>query len=139
MQKVDWDAIRDFTFICGLTSDDMPIQVAMDSQFRIFEDVVRWAKANPGRLTYGTPGIGTSMHLLMETAAAELGIQLVQVPYKGASELVRALITGETMVTLDTAGAIHAQVAAGKARYLAQFGENARSGCVTFPLRGNWV
>lgn len=123
MQKVDWDPVRDFTFISGLTSDDMSIQVAMDSQFRSFEDVVRWAKANPGWLTYGTPGIGTSMHLLMETAASELGIQVVQVPYKGASELVRALITGETMITLDTAGAILPQVAAGKARYLVQFGE----------------
>jgi tripartite-type tricarboxylate transporter receptor subunit TctC len=123
MQKVDWDPIRDFTYISGLTNDDMSIQVAADSPFRSFGDMVRWAKANPGRLTYGTPGVGTSMHLLMETAAAELGIQVVQVPYKGASELVRALITGETMITSDTAGAILPQVAAGKARYLVQFGE----------------
>ena len=123
MQKVDWDPIRDFTFISGMTSDDMSIQVAMDSQFKVFGDVVQWAKANPGRLTYGTPGVGTSMHLLVETAAAELGIQVVQVPYKGASELVRALITNETMITSDTAGAILPQVQAGKARYLVQFGE----------------
>jgi tripartite-type tricarboxylate transporter receptor subunit TctC len=121
MQKVDWDPIRDFTYIAGLTEDDMSIQVAADSQFRSFDDVVRWAKANPGRLTYGTPGLGTSMHLLTETAAAQLGIQVVHIPYKGASELVRALITGETMITADTAGAIQPQVAAGKARYLVQF------------------
>ncbi|HUN68917.1 MAG TPA: tripartite tricarboxylate transporter substrate binding protein [Burkholderiales bacterium] len=127
MQKVDWDPIRDFTYISGLTNDDMSIQVAADSQFRSFGDVVRWAKANPGRLTYGTPGVGTSMHLLVETAASELGIQVVQVPYKGASELVRALITGETMITADTAGAILPQVAAGKARYLVQFGEKRAS------------
>ena len=123
MQKVDWDAVRDFTFISGLTLDDMSVQVAMDSQFKSFGDVVKWAKANPGKLTYGTPGVGTSMHLLMETAAAELGIQVVQVPYKGASELVRALITNETMITADTAGSILPQVQAGKARYLVQFGE----------------
>ena len=121
MQKVDWDPIRDFTYIAGLTEDDMSIQVAADSPFKTFDDVVRWAKANPGRLTYGTPGLGTSMHLLTETAAAQLGIQIVHVPYKGASELVRALITGETMITADTAGAIQPQVAAGKARYLVQF------------------
>jgi tripartite-type tricarboxylate transporter receptor subunit TctC len=127
MQKVDWDPIRDFTYISGLTEDDMSIQVAMDSPFKTFDDVVRWAKANPGRLTYGTPGLGTSMHLLTETAAAQLGIQVVHIPYKGASELVRALIAGETMITADTAGAIHPQVAAGKARYLVQFGEKRAS------------
>jgi tripartite-type tricarboxylate transporter receptor subunit TctC len=123
MQKVDWDPIRDFTYIAGLTSDDMSMQVAVESPFRGFEDVIRWAKANPGRLTYGTPGIGTSMHLLFETAASELGVQVVHVPYKGASELVRSLITGETMITLDTAGSILPFVQAGKARYLLQFGE----------------
>jgi tripartite-type tricarboxylate transporter receptor subunit TctC len=121
MQKADWDPIRDFTYIAGLTEDDMSIQVSADSPFKTFGDVVAWAKANPGRLTYGTPGLGTSMHLLTETAAGQLGIQLVHVPYKGASELVRALITGETMITADTAGAIQPQVAAGKARYLVQF------------------
>ncbi len=123
MQKVDWDPVRDFTYVAGLTSDDMSMQVAVDSEFRSFDDVVRWAKANPGRLTYGTPGIGTSMHLLMETAAAELGVKVVHVPYKGASELVRSLISGETMITLDTAGAILPYVQGGRARYLLQFGE----------------
>jgi len=121
MQKVDWDPVRDFTYIAGLAEDDMSIQVSADSPFRTFGDVVAWAKANPGKLTYGTPGLGTSMHLLTETAASQLGIQLVHVPYKGASELVRALITGETMITADTAGSILPQVAAGKARYLVQF------------------
>ena len=121
MQKVDWDPLRDFTYIAGLTEDDMSIQVAADSPFKTFGDVVTYAKANPGKLTYGTPGLGTSMHLLTETAAAQLGIQIVHVPYKGASELVRALITGETMITADTAGAIQPQIAAGKARYLVQF------------------
>jgi tripartite-type tricarboxylate transporter receptor subunit TctC len=121
MQKVDWEPLRDFTYIAGLTEDDMSIQVANDSPFRSFDDVVKYAKANPGKLTYGTPGLGTSMHLLTETAAAQLGIQITHVPYKGASELVRALITNETMITVDTAGAIQPQVAAGKARYLVQF------------------
>jgi len=121
MQNVDWDPLRDFTYIAGLTEDDMSIQVASESPFRSFDDVVKYAKSNPGKLTYGTPGLGTSMHLLTETIAAQLGIQITHVPYKGASELVRALITNETMITSDTAGAIQPQVAAGKARYLVQF------------------
>jgi len=123
MQKVDWDPIQDFTFVTGLTIDAMSIQTFEDSPFRTFNDMVRWARANPGGLTYGTPGAGTSMHLLTETAAAMLGIQVVHVPYKGGSDLIRALLGHETMITVDTAGTIHPQVVAGKARYLAQFNE----------------
>lgn len=127
MQKVDWDPVRDFTYITGLTLDDMSVQVSADSEFRSWDDVVRWAKANPGKLTYGTPGVGTSMHLLTETAAGILGLQVVHVPYKGASELVRAMITNETRITVDTAGAILPYATAGKARYLLQFGEKRAS------------
>jgi len=123
MQKVDWDPIRDFTYVTGLTTDAMSMEVAAASPFRSFEDVVRWARANPGRLSYGTPGAGTSMHLLTETAAAQLGLQLLHVPYKGGSDVMRALLGGEIMVAVDTAGTFFTQVAAGKARYLVQFGE----------------
>lgn len=63
------------------------------------------------------------MHLFIETAAARLGTQFVHVPYKGAAEVIRALLGKETMVTVDTAGAILPQVQAGKARYLVQFSE----------------
>ena len=127
LQKVDWDPIQDFTYIAGLTVDAMSFQTYADSPFRNFDDMVRWARANPGKLTYGTPGAGTSMHLLTETAAAQLGIQVVHVPYKGGSDLIKALLAHETMVTVDTAGTIYPHVAAGKARYLAQFNETRAS------------
>ena len=127
MQNVDWDPIQDFTYVSGLTIDAMAMQTFADSPFRTFDDLVRWARANPGKLTYGTPGAGTSMHLLTETAAANLGIQVVHVPYKGGSDLIKALLAHETMVTVDTAGTIYPHVAAGKARYLAQFNETRAS------------
>jgi tripartite-type tricarboxylate transporter receptor subunit TctC len=123
LQKVDWDPIQDFTYIAGLSVDAMSFQTYADSPIKTFNDMVQWARANPGKLTYGTPGAGTSMHLLAETAAAQLGIQVVHVPYKGGSDLIKALLAHETMVTADTAGTIYPQVAAGKARYLVQFNE----------------
>ena len=127
LQKVDWDPIQDFTYITGLTIDAMAFQTFADSPIKTFDDLVRWARANPGKLTYGTPGAGTSMHLLAETAASQLGIQIVHVPYKGGSDLIRALLAHETMITADTAGTIYPQVAAGKARYLVQFNESRAS------------
>jgi len=127
LQKVDWDPLQDFTYVSGLTVDAMSIQTFAESPFKSFDDMVRWARANPGKLTYGTPGAGTSMHLLTETAAAQLGIQVVHVPYKGGSDLIKALLAHETQVTVDTAGTIYPQVAAGKARYLVQFNETRAS------------
>jgi tripartite-type tricarboxylate transporter receptor subunit TctC len=123
LQKVDWDPIQDFTYIAGLSVDAMSFQTYADSPIRSFNEMVQWARANPGKLTYGTPGAGTSMHLLAETAAAQLGIQVVHVPYKGGSDLIKALLAHETMITADTAGTIYPQVTAGKARYLVQFNE----------------
>jgi tripartite-type tricarboxylate transporter receptor subunit TctC len=127
LQKVDWDPIQDFTYIAGLSVDAMSFQTYAESPIRSFNDMVQWARANPGKLTYGTPGAGTSMHLLAETAAAQLGIQVVHVPYKGGSDLIKALLAHETTVTADTAGTIYPQVAAGKARYLVQFNETRAS------------
>jgi tripartite-type tricarboxylate transporter receptor subunit TctC len=127
LQKVDWDPIRDFTYIAGLSVDAMSFQTYADSPIKNFNDMVQWARANPGKLTYGTPGAGTSMHLLAETSAAQLGIQVVHVPYKGGSDLIKALLAHETMVTADTAGTIFPQVAGGKARYLVQFNETRAS------------
>jgi tripartite-type tricarboxylate transporter receptor subunit TctC len=127
MQKVDWDPIKDFTYIAGLSIDAMSIQTYADSPFGSFEDMVRWARANPGKLTYGTPGAGTSMHLLIETAAAQLGVDVSHIPYKGGSDLIKALLAHETMVTVDTAGTIYPHVASGRARYLVQFNETRAS------------
>jgi tripartite-type tricarboxylate transporter receptor subunit TctC len=123
MQKVDWDPIQDFTYVTGLSIDAMSFQTSADSPFKTFEDMVRWARANPGKLSYGTPGAGTSMHLLTETAAAKLGIEVLHIPYKGGSDTIRALLAHETMVTVDTAGTTYPYVASGRARYLVQFNE----------------
>ena len=123
MQKVDWDPIQDFTYITGMSIDAMSFQTSAESPFKTFEDMVRWARANPGKLTYGTPGAGTSMHLLTETAAQKLGIEVLHIPYKGGSDTIKALLAQETMVTVDTAGTTYPYVASGRARYLVQFNE----------------
>ena len=56
-----------------------------DSQFKTWKDVVEYAKANPGKVTYATPGTGTSLHIGMEQIAAMAGIKLTQVPFKGGA------------------------------------------------------
>src|SRR5688500_1340852 len=64
MMKVDWDPLKDFTYIIGVSGYTFGIVVKSDSPFKTFQDFVAYAKANPGKLSYSSTGNGTSPHLL---------------------------------------------------------------------------
>jgi tripartite-type tricarboxylate transporter receptor subunit TctC len=122
MQKVDWDPIRDFTYIIGLAGYTFGIVVKADSPFKTFQDLLAYARANPGKLSYATPGTGTSLHLAMEEIAAKAGVQLLHVPFKGYGDGAIALMGGHVMVQVDSTGWAK-QVDAGAQRLLATLGD----------------
>ena len=122
MQKVDWDPLNDFTYIIGVSGYTFGVVVKTDSPFRTFRDLIDYARANPGRLSYGTPGTGTSLHLAMEEIAARTGVKLLHVPFKGNADSTQALMGGHIMAQADSTGwARH--VDAGTFRLLATLGE----------------
>jgi tripartite-type tricarboxylate transporter receptor subunit TctC len=96
--------------------------VKSDSPFRTFQDMIDYARANPGKLTYGHTGIGTSPHLLMEEVAAKAGVQFLHVPYKGNADSTQALMGGHVMAQSDATGWARF-VEAGTFRLLVTFGE----------------
>jgi len=98
MQKTSWDATKDFTYIVHLTGYVFATIARGDGPFNTWADVVAYAKANPGKVTYGTPGAGSTLHLGMEQMAKHAAIELTQVPFKGATEVVTALIGGHIML-----------------------------------------
>jgi tripartite-type tricarboxylate transporter receptor subunit TctC len=118
MQKATWDAIKDFTYIVHLTGYTFGITAKADGPFKSWADVVEFAKANPGKVTYATPGAGTSLHIGMEQIAARSGIQLTQVPFKGNAESNAAVLGGHTMLQADGTG-WKALVDSGQLRLLA--------------------
>jgi tripartite-type tricarboxylate transporter receptor subunit TctC len=122
MQKVDWDPLKDFTYIIGLAGYTFGIVVKADSQFRTFNDLIQYAKANPGKLSYATPGTGTSLHLAMEEVGAKAGVQFLHVPFKGYADGAIALMGGHVMVQVDSTGWAK-QVDAGVQRLLATLGD----------------
>ncbi|HJS78641.1 MAG TPA: tripartite tricarboxylate transporter substrate binding protein [Burkholderiales bacterium] len=122
MQKVDWDPITDFTYIIGLAGYTFGIVVKADSPFRTFQDLLAYARANPGKLSYATPGTGTSLHLAMEEIAAKAGVQFLHVPFKGYGDGAIALMGGHVMVQVDSTGWAK-QVDAGAQRLLATLGD----------------
>jgi len=104
MQKVSWDAEKSFSYIVHLTGYTFGITTKADNQFKSWKDVVEFAKANPGKVTYATPGSGTSLHIGMEQIADAAGIKLTQVPFKGGAETGAAVLGGHMTLQADSTG-----------------------------------
>jgi len=121
MQKVAFDALADFNYIICLTGYTFGLVMPTDAPIKNLKDLVAYAKANPEKLTYGTPGTGTTPHLVMEEFAAKAGIKLTHVPFKGVAEGMQALLGGHIMAHSDSTGwAPH--VDSGRLRLLATYG-----------------
>jgi tripartite-type tricarboxylate transporter receptor subunit TctC len=117
MQQVSWDPAKDFSYIVHLTGYTFGITTSAESPFKTWKDVVDYAKQNPGKVTYATPGAGTSLHIGMEQIATLAGIKLTQVPFKGGAETNAAVLGQHTMLQADSTG-WRPLVDAGKLRLL---------------------
>ncbi len=102
MQKTSFETLRDFTYIAQLTGYTFGVTVKADSPHKSWADVVKFAKENPGKITYGTPGAGTSLHIGMEQIAARDGIKLTHVPFRGGAETNAAVLGGHTVLQADS-------------------------------------
>ena len=121
MQKMQFDPLKDFTYIACLTGYTFGIVVRSDSPIKSIKDLVDFARANPEKFTYGSPGAGTTPHLAVEEFAAKAGIKLTHIPYKGAAEGIQSLLGGHVMSHSDSTGWAP-QVEAGTFRLLATYG-----------------
>jgi len=122
MQKASWDPIRDFTFIIGITGYTFGVVVKTDSPFKTLNDLIAYARANPGKMSFASTGNGTSPHLLMEEVAMQAGVSFLHVPFKGNADSTQALMGGHVMAQSDsTSWGRH--VDAGTLRLLVTFGE----------------
>lgn len=97
MRKVSWDPTKDFTWISHISGFQFSTVVPWDSPFKSLADMIDYAKANPGKLTYASPGAGTSLHIGMELIAKKAGLTWTQVPFKGSQESVAALLGDHVM------------------------------------------
>ncbi len=121
MQKMQFDPLRDFSFIACLTGYTFGIVVKADSPIKTVKDLVEFAKANPGKFSYGSTGNGTTPHLAVEEFASKAGIRLTHIPFKGSSDGLQALLGGHIMAHSDATGwAPH--VDSGSMRLLATYG-----------------
>ncbi|MFN4897979.1 MAG: Bug family tripartite tricarboxylate transporter substrate binding protein [Burkholderiales bacterium] len=121
IQKTLFDPLVDFTYVACLTGYTFGIVVRSDSPIKSIKDLVDYAKANPGKFTYGSTGNGTTPHLAVEEFAMKAGIKLQHVPFKGNAEGMQAILGGHIMSHSDATG-WGPHVEAGTCRLLATYG-----------------
>jgi tripartite-type tricarboxylate transporter receptor subunit TctC len=121
MTKTDFDPLSDFTWIINLTGYTFGVVIRADSPWKTWQEFIAYARANPGKLSYGTPGTGTSLHITMEDIAAREGVKLLHVPFKGNAEATAALLGGHIMASADSTGWAEL-IDAGKLRLLVTWG-----------------
>jgi tripartite-type tricarboxylate transporter receptor subunit TctC len=132
MQKTVWDPIKDFTPIIGVTGYTFGVVVRADSPFKTFKEYLEAARQKPNAVNYGSTGIGTSPHLLMEEVADKAKVALNHVPFKGNADLVQALMGGHVQAQSDATG-WGPYVNDGRMRLLVTFGEKRTKRWNTVP------
>lgn len=121
--KIPYDPIRDFTPITGVAQ--VPNVLVMNPAtadrlgIRGVADLVAYAKANPGKLNYGSGGNGSAGHLAGEMFKAQAGVFMVHIPYAGGNPAQLALLAGQVDLNFDNLATASANIKAGKLRALA--------------------
>jgi tripartite-type tricarboxylate transporter receptor subunit TctC len=122
-----YDPIKDFTAIGPVALSPTVLTVNTALPFQNVKDLIAFAKANPGKLTYGSSGIGSVAHISAEVLRASTGIELVHVPYKSAAQSYPDLIAGSISMVFDALPSAIQHIKAGKARPLAMMSDRRAS------------
>lgn len=121
-QKVLWDPLRDLTPIIQLTGVTFGVVVPAASPFRQLDDLFEYARTHPGRLSISTNGAGTTPHVVMDDLFGRRNLSYIHVPYKGTSEQMLNVASGQVMAGVNSTG-FAPFVDSGQLRLLATFGE----------------
>jgi tripartite-type tricarboxylate transporter receptor subunit TctC len=118
-RALPYDPVNDFTMISMAASNPMVVLANPAFTARSIQDVVQLAKAEPGRVNFGTGGVGTGMHLAAVLFQARAGIRMNHVPYKGGTAGPTALLANEIPLLFTTAAGVTSYVDSGRIRALA--------------------
>jgi len=117
--KLPFDPIRDFDGVVTAASSALVLGANPETPFKSVAELISYAKANPGKLSYGSAGVGSTVHLATELFKSMAGVDLVHVPYKGAGPATTDLIGGQIQLMFNPAVNVLPLAQSGKVRALA--------------------
>ena len=123
----------DFDIICGAYIQNLVLMVPINSPFKSANELIAYAKKNPGKLKYATTGVGTSAHLAAELLDQVAGIKTVHVPFQGGAKTYAAMVGGHVDFSIFYYGSVKGLVDAGKLRMLAVASDKRASNLPNVP------
>jgi tripartite-type tricarboxylate transporter receptor subunit TctC len=113
-----WDILKDFEPVSLVATVEWGLVAGNDTPYKSAADLIAAAKANPGKINYGSGGNGSPQHIAMALFAANAGIQLTHVPYKGATQAALGVAAGEVQVAFQGLATVTGLVKGGKLRLI---------------------
>ena len=124
MDKLPYDAERDFTFVAIIATSPSLLVMYPGLKLRTLQELIAAAKKTPGKITWGSAGVGSSSHLTGQMLMTAAQIDLLHIPYKGAGAAILDLLGGHTDVTSVVPGSVTSQLQSGALIPLAITGKN---------------
>jgi tripartite-type tricarboxylate transporter receptor subunit TctC len=124
VKDVGYDPVKDFTPIARAVETALCIAASVAAPFATLRELIDYARAHPGEVSYSTTGVGTGHHLNAEQLKSMTGIELVHVPYKTGAQQAQDLVAGRVPVGGSPLSNVVPMVRAGKLRVLAIVGQN---------------
>ncbi|MBY0267082.1 MAG: tripartite tricarboxylate transporter substrate binding protein [Burkholderiales bacterium] len=132
-KKVAYDALKDFSPVVQFVAVPLMMAAGPSLPAQSVKELIDYAKANPGKLNYGSAGSGSSSHLAVELFKSMAGIRMEHIPYKGTGPLITDILGGQIGVTIASAVPLAPQVRSGKLRGLAVTGSKRSPAFPTIP------
>jgi tripartite-type tricarboxylate transporter receptor subunit TctC len=118
-KNLPWDPTRDLVPVAHIAYTPVVIATSANSRFKTLADVVSAARSAPGKITFGSPGNGTSIHLTGELFAKAARVQLTHIPYKGSNPALVDALAGNVDLLMSSVPSAMSQIKSGKLRALA--------------------
>jgi len=121
LQTVGFDPMKDFTYIANVTAQPFGITVRQDSPWKTLNDVLVYARAHPGEVSYGASAAGSTMQINMERIAKAAGVKFNFIPFKGIAETYTAVSGGHIDLAVDTG--FNTTIESGRGRLIAMLSD----------------
>ena len=123
-KSIKYNAVDDFVWISTVSYYPFVLCVPKDSKFRTIGDLLQYARANPGRLTYGSTGAGSIHHMTVELLANTTKTKYVNVPYRGEGQILTGMLGGDVDFGMSTVTVAASHIESGAVRALAVTSKN---------------
>jgi tripartite-type tricarboxylate transporter receptor subunit TctC len=117
--EIGYDPVKAFASVSQLIETPLIISVQPDLPVKSMAEVVAYAKANPGKISWGSQGFGTAPHLLAEMFKLEAGVNILHVPYRGTGPLLNAILANQVQIIADPSTTSLPYIEDGKLRPIA--------------------